>query len=311
MEKTFHATLVAAWQRGPPEGGLLEGIDLHSKSETLNIPQAMTDIIRAPKKGITERPFSGVIAANCFTQSSEQCPAAQKAQATDMAFLMSRTSQKPMPSWTLYNEKASTVNPEKTTVGYLPIIQAPASDLDTLNTVVKRVLHVSKSMKQQHVILTVDEALYPKLLELKWSVEEYKDVLIPCLGGLHIAMNFLGVIGKHMVDSGLSELWVKCDLLGANAAQHVMAGNGYAHAMTTHKLTLQALWQLLLLRLYAYLDGVDVTLRAVLSDLCQSTDADDIAQMINKLTTDRFQQPMKEFAASLALDDPNAVFWWD
>ena len=107
-------------------------------------------------------------------------------------------------------------------------------------------------------------ALYPKLLELKWSVEEYKDVLIPCLRGLHISMNFLGVIGKHMVDSGLSKLWVKCDLLGANAAQHVMAGNGYAHAMRTHKLTLQALWQLLLPRLYAYLDGVDVTLRAVL-----------------------------------------------
>ena len=77
-----------------------------------------------------------------------------------------------MPSWTLYNQKASTVNPEQTTVGYLPIVQAPASELDTLNTVVRRVLHVAKSLRQQHVVLTVDEALYPKLLELKWSVEE-------------------------------------------------------------------------------------------------------------------------------------------
>lgn len=123
-------------------------------------------------------------------------------------------------------------------------------------------------MEQQHVILTVDKALYLKLLELKWSVEEYKDLyLIPCLGGLHIAMNFLGVIGQHMVNSGLSELWVKCDLLGANAAQHVMAGKGYARAMRTHKLILQALWQLLLPRFYTYLDEVDVTLRAELSDL--------------------------------------------
>ena len=95
----------------------------------------------------------------------------------------------PMPSWILYNQKASTVNPEKTTVGYLPIIQAPTSDLDTLNKVVQRVLHVAKSMDQQHIVLTVDEAFYPKLLELKWSVEEYIDVLIPCLGGLHISMN--------------------------------------------------------------------------------------------------------------------------
>ena len=69
-------------------------------------------------------------------------------------------------------------------------------------------------MRQQHVVLTVDEALFPKLMELKWSVAEYKDVLIPCLGGLHIAMNFLGVIGRHMNQSGLCELWVECDLLG-------------------------------------------------------------------------------------------------
>ena len=38
---------------------------------------------------------------------------------------------------------------------------------------------------------------FPKLMELKWSVAEYKDVHLLCLGGLHIAMNFLGVIGRH------------------------------------------------------------------------------------------------------------------
>ena len=113
----------------------------------------------------------------------------------------------------------------------------------------------------------MDEALYPKLLELKWSVEGYKDVLIPCLGGLHIAMNFLGVILRHMSESGLSELWVGCDLLGANAAQHAMAGKGYARAMRAHKITLQALWQVLLPRLYTYLDEIDVTLRVELT--CQ------------------------------------------
>ena len=106
------------------------------------------------------------------------------------------------------------VNPELTSVGYLPIIQAPAHHIDTLNTVVKRELHVAQSVEQEHVVLTVDEDLYPKLLELKWSVDQYKDILIPCLGGLHIAMNLLGIIGRQ---SGLCELWVECDVSGANA----------------------------------------------------------------------------------------------
>ena len=52
-------------------------------------------------------------------------------------------------------------------MGYLPSIQAPVHHIDTLNTVVKRVLHVAQSMEQEHVVLTVDEDLYPKLMELK------------------------------------------------------------------------------------------------------------------------------------------------
>ncbi|KAK2152013.1 hypothetical protein LSH36_342g04007 [Paralvinella palmiformis] len=51
---------------------------------------------------------------------------------------------------------------------------------------------------EQNVVLAVDKTLYQKLVKLKWSVEEYKDILIPCLGGLHIAKNVLGVIGWHM-----------------------------------------------------------------------------------------------------------------
>ena len=174
----------------------------------------------------------------------------------------------------------------------LPIIQTPASELDTLNTVIKRVLRVAKSMEQQHVVLTVDEAFYPKLLELKWSVEEYKDMLIPCLEGLHIAMNFLGAIGRHMRESGLSELWIACALLGGNAAQHIMAGKGYARAIRTHKLTLQAIWQLLLPQLYTYMDGIGVALKAELSEVCTSIDADHIAQMVDKLTTGSFRDAM-------------------
>ncbi|KAK2139447.1 hypothetical protein LSH36_1780g00005 [Paralvinella palmiformis] len=164
-----------------------------------------------------------------------------------MAFILSRSSYKPMPSWMFYKQKVSTVNPKKTAVGYIPIIQAPASEHDTSNTVVKRVLHVAKSIEQQHLILTVDEALYPKCRTevvrrssggavpppplLHYWVEEYEDILIPCLGGLH--MNFLGVIGRHMRESGLSELWVGCDFLGANAAQHVIARKGYTCAIRT------------------------------------------------------------------------------
>ena len=37
-----------------------------------------------------------------------------------------------------------------------------------------------------------------------------------------------------MSDSGLSDLWVGCDILGANSAQNVMGGKEYARAIRIH-----------------------------------------------------------------------------
>ena len=62
---------------------------------------------------------------------------------------------------------------------------------------------------------------------------------------------------------------------------------------------------------YTYLDGVDVALRAALSEVCTSNDVDHIAQLVDKLTTDSFRDAMKGFAAGLVVENPNAEFWWD
>ena len=143
----------------------------------------------------------------------------KKAKAKDLAFVMTRENETPKCTWTSFNKKHSTIHTEKTTTGYLPIIQAPANDLDTLNTVVLRILHIAQSLGQKVLVLTVDEGLFSKLMELKWSVLEYKGILIPRLGGLHTAMNFQGCLGQHMQDSGLGEIWTESGLLGDNSVQ--------------------------------------------------------------------------------------------
>ena len=135
----------------------------------------------------------------------------------------------------------SEIDPPKTIVGYMPIIQAPAHELSTLNTVVKRVIHVAEALNQTKVVLTVDQALFPGLMELKWVVPEYRNVLIPRLGGLHVSMNFLKILGQHMTDSGLVQIWVESGLLGVNSAEHAMDGKSYAKGIRAHKLTVHTL----------------------------------------------------------------------
>ena len=44
-------------------------------------------------------------------------------------------------------------------------------------------------------------------MQLKWSVPEYRNVLIPRLGGLHTSLNFLKVIGQHN-----ARFWIVDDL---------------------------------------------------------------------------------------------------
>jgi len=56
------------------------------------------------------------------------------------------------------------------------------------------------------------------------------------------------------------------------------------------------------------MNEVDIILSVKLSYVCTSIDDDYIAQMVDKLTTDRFQYPVKEFAPVLTVDDPNAEF---
>jgi hypothetical protein len=69
--------------------------------------------------------------------------------------------------WTVFNLSISTEDTEQTTVGYLPIILAPALELDTLNTVVRKCMALSSHFGQQHIVIIVDQALFCKLMELK------------------------------------------------------------------------------------------------------------------------------------------------
>lgn len=109
-------------------------------------------------------------------------------------------------TWSAFNQALSKCDPDLTTVGYMPLIQAPAHDFDTLNTVVQRCMHISEKLGKKYTVITVDQALYFKLMDLKWSVPRYKDSVFPRLGGLHIAMNFMKCIGDHMNGSGLHEI---------------------------------------------------------------------------------------------------------
>ena len=76
--------------------------------------------------------------------------------------------------------------------------------------------------------------------------KDYQDFLSVRLGGLHTILAFLKAIGKHINSSGLLEAWVESNILGPKAAEKVLLGKSYARGIQAHKLTIQAMWRILM-----------------------------------------------------------------
>ena len=106
-------------------------------------------------------------------------------------------------------------------------------------------------MGQKYTAITADQALYCKLMELKWSVQEYQQKIIPRLDGLHVSMNFQRVIGEHINGCGLVKAWIESNLLGPVSAEKAWQGKSYK-AMRAHKITYQVLWRMLLPLFFEY-----------------------------------------------------------
>jgi hypothetical protein len=78
-----------------------------------------------------------------------------------------------------FNQSISSISPDLIIVGYMPIVQASAREIDTLNTVVQKCMYISDRLGQRHTVLTVDQALYFKLIDSRIQ----KERLVPRMGG--------------------------------------------------------------------------------------------------------------------------------
>ena len=146
-------------------------------------------------------------------------------------------------------------------------------------------------------------------MHLKWSVPEYKEVLIPRLGGIHAAMNFHKCIGQHMQNSGFGEVWVEIGIIGPNVAANIMAGKSYARATRVHEITLQALWHILLRHMYAHLDVHEDKLRR---HLHRTTEYDmfDCDRLVDMLSSKTCIDHMTGILHEIQDCYYTAAFWW-
>ena len=249
-KKTFHATQMVAFQRRAADtDSILDKIEIKS-NKRFKIPFELNELSQVIPIDNRKPQFSKPVNTDWFKVSDAtdlelMTPDVLRSRVEDMTFALARAENDEKTGWTEYNRRNIKTDVEKSAMGYMPLILNPAHELSTLYTVLKRCIAVGDATGHKHIVLTVDQALYCKLVELIWNSDVFKERIILRLGGLHIKMNFQKVIGKHMEGSGLSELWLESGVLAEGSIAKVLDGKAFAKSMRIHKLTFQAIWRLI------------------------------------------------------------------
>ena len=150
-----------------------------------------------------------------------------------------------IPGWSGFNAEISNKRAPQTTVGYCPMIPASSTEYSTIYTVMKQVQNMMEALNQRYSVITFDLAIYMRAKEVHWRLpDEFKNTVIR-MGGFHIALNFLAVIGKRFQDSDLEDLLVESGMYGGNTASVLLKGKSYNRGVRAHKLNLEAMLRLL------------------------------------------------------------------
>ena len=112
-----------------------------------------------------------------------------------------------IPGWTGFNIQAR--NDEeipKDIVGHLPTVNAPATEMKTVNEILCKSDEIKKVLNLKEIVFVMDQALYVKAAEIKGQHPNTYSLIILRLGTFHTICNLMSIIGKHSEEAGLKDL---------------------------------------------------------------------------------------------------------
>ena len=150
-----------------------------------------------------------------------------------------------VPGWSAYNAMLYPELPQISMVGYCPLIDGSSKEFSTIYTVLKHAQAISNSIGQEDTVITLDLAIYVKGKQIQWRfADEFSDVVIR-MGTFHIALNFLAIIGKKYLNSGIEDLLIEAGVYAAGTTSILMKGKSYNRGVRAHKLCMEAFFRLM------------------------------------------------------------------
>ena len=256
-KQTTHATTIVAYQRQQfgPNAPQKVFADHSSKRRSLELPLPTQTIYECGVHGRrpTLKAFLGKVQEQDFRFPDDLQPSVET---KDLVWFLLRLHQRVLlscelnedqqttPSWSAFNAMISTLCMPCTNIGYCPMIAGSPTEYSTVYTILKTVQAMTKSLDQRHSVVTFDLAIYTKAKEIQWRHPEEFENLIVRMGGFHIALNFLSVIGKKFAESGIEDLLTESGVYGSNTTLALLKGKSYNPGVRAHKLIMEALLRL-------------------------------------------------------------------
>lgn len=134
----------------------------------------------------------------------------KRAKECDFLFMCDITTQDKCPEFNGYNtrdcrEAGQGLKP-KTQAVYLPLIDMPPSDPDTILTTIYRAQQMTEATGQKYTLVTFDMQLYKVGVDIMWANPQAFPNVILRLGGMHTLKSFAGCVGTLMNEAGLQEV---------------------------------------------------------------------------------------------------------
>jgi len=107
------------------------------------------------------------------------------------------------------------------------MIDGSPTDFSTVYTVMKHAQKISSSVGQSYSIITFDLAIYAKAKQAHWRCPEEFSYTVIRMGGFHIGLNFLSLIGKKYTNSGLDDLLIESGVYAVGTTSALIKGKCY------------------------------------------------------------------------------------
>ena len=151
----------------------------------------------------------------------------------------------------------------ESTIGYLDTLDSPATDLKTAYEVLCRRCEIRDRLNLEAVACVFHQSFYAKAVEVYWKNKGLLRNLLVMMGGFHLLMMLLGVIGLRFGEAGLKELAIQSEVVAEGSIDKVFNGKNYNRAIRFHKITYEAVTRLLV---DAFESSLPENAEAMLSD---------------------------------------------